>query len=106
MTTLIHIHKYSIDKQSLEKKLKMLIKNTRRNTRTNLLWRQLFLIPKIKEVENSIPAISDLLTTTVPDTKVGEVENKTTDVSGKVKKIDYDAKISEIEKKSFHYFWS
>ena len=29
-----------------------------------------------------MPAISDLLTTTVPNTKVGEVENKTTDVSG------------------------
>ena len=51
---LIHINQYNTDEENLEKKLKMLIKK--------------------------IPDTSDLVTTTVFNTKIGEVENKTPDL--------------------------
>ena len=51
---LIHINQYNTDEENLDKKLKMLIKK--------------------------IPDTSDLVTTTVFNTKIGEVENKTPDL--------------------------
>ena len=58
-TTLIYINQYNTDRKSLEKKQQMLIKK--------------------------VHDISDLVTTTVLNTKIGKVENKILDFSGLVK---------------------
>ena len=50
---------------------------------------------KVSELENEIPSISGLVTTSV----LTAVENKIPSVSNLVKKSDYDTKISELEKK-------
>ena len=50
----------------------------------------------IDDVENKIPDISILVTTTVLNTKIGEAENKIPDFSGLVKRTDCDGKISDI----------
>ena len=50
---------------------------------------------KIKNIEDKIPDITNLATTTA----LTAVENKIPNVSNLVKKIDYDTNISEIEKK-------
>ena len=57
---------------------------------------------KINEVKSEIPSITNLATTAALTT----VENKIPNVCDLVKKADYDAKISEMEKKYFttsHY---
>ena len=58
-------------------------------------------ILKLGEVENNIPDTSGLVTAAVLNTKLGEVENKTPDVIGLVKKTNYNAKIFDTEKKYF-----
>ena len=50
---------------------------------------------KISEIENKIPSISGLATTSA----LTAVENKIPNVSNLVKKTDYNTKINEIEKK-------
>ena len=66
VTTLIHINQYHTDKQNLEK--------------------------KIGYSDKKIRDVSELVTTTVFNTKVKEGDNKIPDLSGLVKKTDYDAK--------------
>ena len=51
---------------------------------------------KIGDVDNKIPDLSDLVTTTVLNMEIGEVESKISDVSGLVKNADYNTQISEI----------
>ena len=48
---------------------------------------------KIKDIEDKIPSITNLVTTTALNT----VENKIPNVSDIVKKTDYDEKIKDIE---------
>ena len=74
--------------------------------------------PKIKNIKDKIPDISNLATKTILNTKINEVktkipsisglattsaliavENKIPNVSNLVKKTDYDTKVNEIEKK-------
>ena len=50
---------------------------------------------KINELENKIPSISGLVTTSA----LTAVENKVPSVGDLVKKTDYDTKIRELEKK-------
>ena len=50
---------------------------------------------EISEIENKIPSISSLVTTSA----FTAVKNKIPDVSNLVRKTDYDTKISEHEKK-------
>ena len=52
-------------------------------------------VVKISELENKIPSISGLVTTSA----LTAVENKIPSVSNLIKKTDYDTKISELEKK-------
>ena len=52
---------------------------------------------KISEVENKIPDVSGLVTTTLLNTKIGAVENKIPDVSGLAMTTDYNTKIKDIE---------
>ena len=56
---------------------------------------------KISEVENKIPDVKDILTTTVLNTKIGKVKNTIPDVSCLVKKTAYNVIILVIEKKYF-----
>ena len=58
MTTLIHINQYNTDKQNLDKKMEILIKNS---------WRYLFSVfnTEISEAENKMLGTCGLLTTTV-----------------------------------------
>ena len=51
---------------------------------------------KINEVNNEIPSIANLATTSVLTT----VENKITNVSNLVKKTDYDTKLMKLKRKS------
>ena len=97
VATLIHINQYNTDKQSLVKKMNILIKipDVSGLVTTNVLN------TKIGNVENKIPVFSGLVTITVLNTKIKEVENKIPNVSGLVKKTYYDAKILDIEKKYF-----
>ena len=48
-----------------------------------------------------VPGIGGLVTTTVLNTKIKEVENEMPVLSDLVKKTDYGAKISEIQEKYF-----
>ena len=52
---------------------------------------------KISEVENKIPDVSGLVTTTLLNTKIGDVENKIPDASGLAMTTDYNTKIKDIE---------
>ena len=65
---------------------------------------------RIGEVQNEIPDVSGLVTSTVLsglvtatvlNTKIGEVQNNILGVNGLVKKTDNNAKISELETKYF-----
>ena len=47
------------------------------------IWRK---HQKFGDVENKLPDISSLISTTILDRKIGEVENKISDISGLVKK--------------------
>ena len=53
---------------------------------------------------NNIPDVIGLVTTAVFNTKIKEVENKILIVSDLVKKTDYNAKMSDIKKKLFNTF--
>ena len=69
-TTLIHIYQYKTDRQNLGK--------------------------KIRDVHKKIPDVSNLVTTTVLNTKLSEVKSKKPVVSDLVKKADYESKTLEI----------
>ena len=56
---------------------------------------------KITEIENKIPSLTCLATTSA----LTEVESKIPDVSSLVKIADFNTKITEIEKKSY-WSWS
>ena len=58
----------------------------------------------IGEVVNKIPGTSCLVTPAVLIAKIGDVEAKIPDVSGLVKKTSYSTKIFNIETKNFYYF--
>ena len=59
------------------------------------------LIKKFGQLKNEITCTSDLVTTTVLNTKIGEVGRKIPNVSGIFRWTDYNAKISNIKKKYF-----
>ena len=69
--------------------------NQKKNPDTSDLVKKTDCNYKISEIENKIPSISGLGTTSV----LTAVENKIPDVSNLVKKNDYNTKINEIEKK-------
>ena len=95
-STLIQTNQYNTDKQNLEQKMELFIKNT---WLSGLLTTAVF-ITKLGDVENKIPEVSGLVIATVLNTKVREIENKIADVSGLVKKTDCNTKISDTEVKS------
>ena len=59
------------------------------------MWLILLKKPKLTELENKIPGISNLATITALTT----VENKIPSLSNLVNKTNYDTKITEIENK-------
>ena len=75
---------FDTDKSDLEKKI----------PHTSGLVKKLDYNAKITEIENKIPSISGLATTS----SMTAPENKTTNISSLIKKKDYNTKITEIEK--------
>ena len=100
-STLIQINQYNIDKKSLEKTIGHI---DNKIPDVSGLKTTTVLNTKIVEVENKILGTSGLVTISILNTKNGEVENEISDVTGLVKKTDYNAKISDIEGKYFTTF--
>ena len=55
---------------------------------------------KIKDIEDKIPDITNLATTTALNTKTNDVKNKIPSIRNLVQKTDYNTKITEIENKT------
>ena len=83
--------KYDTDKSDLEKNISDANKKI---PDTSRLVQKFDYNAKITEIENKIPSITALATTSA----LIASENKIPDVSSLVKKTDQDTKISEIEK--------
>ena len=83
--------KYDTDKSDLEKNIS---DGNKKIPDTSRLVQKFDYNAKITEIENKIPSITALATTSA----LIASENKIPDVSSLVKKTDQDTKISEIEK--------
>ena len=76
-TTLIHINQYETDKQNLKK--------------------------KVGNIDQKIPHVSGLTTTTILNTKISEADNKRLDTSCLVTTTVINTKIGEVENKTLNH---